>query len=79
MSLIKTSITIPDDIYNKAKETSDNFSALVAEALKEYFRKEKIRKAVASFGSWEQRDKDSVEIVNELRNEEGRNYAKRSN
>ena len=37
--MIKTSISIPDDIYEKAKETTDNFSLLVSEALKEYLRK----------------------------------------
>ena len=65
--MIKTSISIPDDIYEKAKKTTDNFSLLVSEALKEYFRKKNINKAVSSFGKWQKRDKDSVEIVNELR------------
>jgi len=65
--MIKTSISIPDDIYEKAKKTTDNFSLLVSEALKEYLRKKNINKAVSSFGKWQKRDKDSVEIVNELR------------
>jgi len=79
MGLVKTSITIPDEIFDQAKNISKNFSALVAEALKEYLRKEKIKKAMSSFGKWEERDKSSVEIVNELRKEEGRKYAKRNN
>lgn len=75
--MIKTSISIPDDIYEKAKKATDNFSLLVSEALKEYLRKKNINKAVSSFGKWQKRDKDSVEIVNELRKEESRKYANR--
>ncbi len=75
MSLIKTSITIPEDVLSEAKKTSDNFSALVTEALKEYIRKKNVEKAVASFGKWKERDKSSVEIVTELRKEKGRRYA----
>ncbi len=78
MSLVKTSISIPDDIFSEAKKVSDNFSSLVAEALREYLRRKKIEKAISSFGKWKNRDKDSVEIVNELRKEEGRKYASRN-
>ncbi len=78
MSLVKTSITIPDDVLSEAKKVSDNFSSLVTEALKEYLRRKNIDKAVASFGKWKGRDKASVKIVRELRKEEGRKYAKRS-
>lgn len=77
MSLVKTSITIPEEIIAEAKKTSDNFSALVTEALKEYIRKKNVEKAMASFGKWKDRDKSSVEIVKELRKEEGRKYANR--
>lgn len=77
MSLVKTSITIPEDVLSDAKKTSDNFSAFVTEALKEYIRKKNVEKAVASFGKWKDREKSSVEIVKELRKEEGRRYADR--
>ena len=53
MGLVKTSITIPEDLYRGAKKVSNNFSAVTAEALKEYLKRQKIRKAVASFASWE--------------------------
>lgn len=79
MGLVKTSITIPDEIFNQAKNISKNFSALVVEALNDYLKKEKIRKAMSSFGKWEERDKSSIEIVNKLRKEESREYAKRDN
>ncbi|MEW6418625.1 MAG: type II toxin-antitoxin system CcdA family antitoxin [Nitrospirota bacterium] len=72
---VKTSINIPDEIYNEAKRLSDNFSQTVAEALKEYLRKRKVEKAITSFGKWKKRDKSSVEIVNELRKEDSRRYA----
>lgn len=76
MSLVKTSVTIPDNIYKKAKEVSANFSEVVTIALEEYIRKIKINKAIASFGKWNNIEKNnSVEIVNEMRKEEGRKYA----
>jgi post-segregation antitoxin (ccd killing protein) len=76
--MAKTSVTIPDDIFEEAKEFSDNFSALVTEAIKDYIRKKKVEKALKSFGQWADRDKDSVTIVNDLRSEDKRTYAKRS-
>jgi post-segregation antitoxin (ccd killing protein) len=76
--MAKTSVTIPDDIFEQAKELSDNFSALVTEAVSDLIRKKKIEKAQKSFGKWAKRDKDSVDIVNELRSEDGRTYARRS-
>jgi post-segregation antitoxin (ccd killing protein) len=76
--MAKTSVTIPDDIFEEAKEFSDNFSALVTEAIKDYIRKKKVEKALKSFGQWSDRDKDSVTIVNDLRSEDKRTYAKRS-
>jgi len=77
--MVKTSVTIPDDVYREAKKRSGNFSLLVSEALKEYLRMKKVEKAKASFGKWEKRDKTSVEIVKELRKEESREYANRNN
>jgi post-segregation antitoxin (ccd killing protein) len=76
--MAKTSVTIPDDILEQAKELSDNFSALVTEAVSDLIRKKKIEKAQKSFGKWAKRGKDSVDIVNELRSEDGRTYARRS-
>ena len=76
--MAKASVTIPDDIFEEAKEFSDNFSALVTEAIKDYIRKKKVEKALKSFGQWSDRDKDSVAIVNDLRSEDKRTYAKRS-
>lgn len=60
---VKTSITIPQDVLAQAKEASDNFSSVVTQALKEYFRKRAVKKAIDSFGSWEKRDENSNEIV----------------
>lgn len=75
---VKTSINIPDDIFNEAKKLSDNFSSVVAEALKEYLRRKKVEKAMSSFGKWKQRDKSSAEIVSDLRKEDKRRYANRN-
>ena len=74
--MLRASITLPDDLLKEAKAvSSDNLSALVAEALRKYLQDLKTKKALNSFGSWEDREKDSVDIVNELRSDEGRNYA----
>lgn len=74
---VKTSINIPDDIFNEVKKLSDNFSAVVAEALKEYLRRKKVEKAMSSFGKWEQRDKSSADLVNDMRKDDKRRYADR--
>jgi metal-responsive CopG/Arc/MetJ family transcriptional regulator len=76
--LTKTSITLPDDLLKEARSISKNFSSLVTDALREYIRQRKVQKAMESFGSWEKREESSTEIVNELRKEEGRDYAGRS-
>lgn len=76
--MIKTTVSIPEDIFREAKKTTDNFSLLVSNALKEFLRKKRVKKAVSSFGKWQKRDRDSVEIVNELRKEETRKYASRA-
>jgi metal-responsive CopG/Arc/MetJ family transcriptional regulator len=74
--MLRTSITLPDDLFEEAKAISgDNFSALVSEALRKYLKEAKTKKALKSFGCWEDRKKDSTEIVNEMRSEKGRSYA----
>ncbi len=78
MGLTKKSITISDDLLKEAKGVSENFSALVADALRVYLEQRKIQKAMESFGSWEDRQKKSVDLVNEMRAERGRDYAGRS-
>ena len=75
MGLTKKSITIPQDLYEATKKISDNFSSVVAAAIEEYIKKRRIEKANLSFGSWEKRKKESIDIVNELRQEKNRNYA----
>jgi metal-responsive CopG/Arc/MetJ family transcriptional regulator len=78
MHLTKTSITLPDDLLKEAKSLSKNFSGLVADALREYIRQRKIQKALESFGSWQEREASSVDMVNEMRKDEGRDYAGRA-
>ncbi len=41
---------------------------------RKYIRKKVVEKALQSFGKWENRDKDSTDIVNELRTD--RNYVR---
>jgi len=78
--MLRASITLPDDIFIEAKAVAgNNLSALVAEALRKYLQDLKTKKALNSFGSWNDREKDSADIVNEMRSDEGRNYADNNN
>ena len=78
--MLRASITLPDDLLKEAKALSgNNLSALVAEALRKYLQDLKTKKALNSFGSWQDREKDSIDIVNEIRSDEGRNYADSNN
>ena len=63
-------------MLRKLRATSGNFSALVTQALKEYLRKRAVKKAIDSFGAWEEREESSVDIVNKIRADK-RGYAKR--
>ena len=56
MSLVKTSISIPEEVLSQAKEASDNFSSLVIQALKDYLKKKAVKNAINSFGKWGERD-----------------------
>ncbi len=76
--MAKTSVTIPDDLFEEAKELSNNFSSFVTEAIKDRIRKVKVERALKSFGKWDERDKDSAAIVKDLRSEGDRGYADRS-
>jgi post-segregation antitoxin (ccd killing protein) len=78
MHLVKTSITLPDDLLQEARAMSQNVSGLVTEALREYIRLRKVQKAMESFGSWKEREGESIDMVNALRTEEGRDYAGRT-
>ena len=78
MHLVKTSITLPDDLLQEARSMSRNVSGLIADALREYIRLHKVQKAMESFGSWKGREGESVDLVNSLRIEEGRDYAGRA-
>ncbi|MBF0466563.1 MAG: type II toxin-antitoxin system CcdA family antitoxin [Nitrospirae bacterium] len=65
--MIPTSVTLPENLINESKQYSDNFSQFVSNALVEYLKKQKIEKALESFGKWQDRGVDSSDIVNELR------------
>ena len=78
--MLRASITLPDDIFIEAKAVAgNNLSALVAEALRKYLQDLKTKKALNSFGSWQDRGKNSVDIVNEIRSDEGRSDADSNN
>jgi metal-responsive CopG/Arc/MetJ family transcriptional regulator len=79
-NMLRASVTLPDDLLKEAKAVSgNNLSALVAEALRKYLKDAKTKKALKSFGSWKNIKEDSVDIVNDMRDDKGRNYADRDN
>jgi post-segregation antitoxin (ccd killing protein) len=78
MHLTKTSITLPDDLLAEARATSKNLSALVASSLREYLRQKKLKKAIESFGAWQDHEQTGADTVNQLRSEGERNYVNRS-
>jgi hypothetical protein len=53
----------------------NNITLFVKEAVKELIGKKKIQKGLNTFGKWEQREQDSTEIVNELRQDKELRYA----
>lgn len=78
MSAIKKTISINEDIAKEASALNTNFSAVVEAALIEYLHHYRIQKATQSFGKWGERNKNSVDIVNDLRHGDDREYIKRS-
>jgi len=72
MAKVKVTISIPEEIYNEAKRTNRKLSHLVSEALEEYLRRERIRKAKRSFGAWRGFEGESTQFVRKLREEDER-------
>jgi metal-responsive CopG/Arc/MetJ family transcriptional regulator len=74
--MLRATVTLPDDLFKEAKSFSgNNFSALVSEALRKYLQEAKANKALNSFGCWKSREENSVDMVNEMRKDEGRDFA----
>ena len=44
--MIKISITIPNNLFEEAKDISGNFSALATEAIGDYIRRKKVEKQI---------------------------------
>ncbi|MBF0336881.1 MAG: type II toxin-antitoxin system CcdA family antitoxin [Nitrospirae bacterium] len=65
--MIRTSVTLPEELIEEVRQYSDNFSSFVAIALRQHIRRKKIELAMQSFGKWTDRERESVDIVNELR------------
>ncbi len=55
----------------KYRGLSDNFSALVETALREYLRLRRVERAKKAFGSWT-KDRETLEIVEEIREDDSR-------
>ncbi len=68
---IKKTVVISSELWDEIQGLSDNFSALVETALREYLRRRKIEDAKKAFGSWT-RDRETLEIVEEIREDDSR-------
>jgi hypothetical protein len=74
MTAIKKTISINEDIVKKATAIAPNFSATVEAALIEYIHKHRVKKAIQSFGKWDNRAESSVDIINSLRSHDDRDH-----
>ena len=70
MSIVKKTISLPEDLYREAKNISDNFSKVVKEALSEYFEKRKIENILSTAGSLKDFKETGVEYVDKIRKED---------
>lgn len=79
MSTVKKTVSISEELVKEATAISPNFSAVVETALVEYIHQYRLKKAIESFGKWQERKDSSVAIVNELRREDSRKHGNNSN
>ncbi len=78
MSVVKKTVSIPEEIYKEAREISNNFSQIVKEALKEYLKKKKKEKILSMAGAlkdWE--IEDGIEYEKKMREEDIETQEKR--
>ena len=76
MTAIKKSISITENLVKEANTINPNFSLVVEAALIEYIHQHKMKKAIQSFGQWEPGNQSSVDIVNDLRRYDNRDFSK---
>lgn len=72
MAKVKVTVSIPQELYEEAKKTKRKLSHLVSEALREYFKRERIRRAKNSFGAWKDFEGESTQFVRMLRESDER-------
>jgi len=72
MGAVKKSVYISEELLKEANAVNSNFSAVVEMALVDYIHKQRVQKALKSFGCWADRAESSVDIVNNLRREDDR-------
>lgn len=70
MSTIKKTISIPSELAEEIIAINANFSATVEAALVTYLHQYRVKKALKSYGKWHVRKTASIDIVNDLRQEE---------
>lgn len=78
MRAVKKTVSISEELVKEVGVIAPNFSAVVEAALIEYLHHHRLKKAMMSFGQWQERKDTSVELVNELRRENNRKYADRT-
>jgi len=78
MSTIKKTVSIKKNVVKEASALDANFSAVVEAALVDYIHHRRVEKAMQSFGKWGDREKESVDLVRDLRKNDDRKHVTRS-
>lgn len=77
MKTVKVSLTLPEELLKQIKDMTNNVSAFVAEGMRQYIAKERVRRALEqSAGVWSQENHPDLttvkrveEYVREIRSE----------
>lgn len=67
MKTVKVSLTFPEDLLQQIKTMTDNVSAFVAEGMRQYVEKERLRRALAqSVGAWSEEEHPELKTIEKV-------------
>ncbi len=76
MSVVKKTVSIPEDLYKESKKFSNNFSKVISEALDEYIKRRRKEKLLSLAGVLNNGE-DGKKFVDKIRNEDLKSERKR--
>lgn len=69
METVKVSVTLPADLVEEVHKLTSNFSAIIAQGLREYIERERECKALASSaGAWKKENHPDLETLEDISN-----------